>query len=59
MVNVDKPKKETVPKSAKVSIPTRLNPIKIAGLADGNITLEKISKFVKPKFFPTSIRFLD
>ena len=59
VVNVDKPKKETVPKSAKVSIPTKLNPMKIAGLADGSIILKKISKVVKPKFFPTSIRFLD
>ena len=58
-MNVDKPKKETVPKSDKVSIPTKLNPMKIAGLADGRMTLKKISKFVKPKFLPTSIRFLD
>ena len=56
---VETPKKVTVPKSAKVSIPTKLRPIKIAGRADGNITLKKMFKFVKPKFFPTSMRFLD
>ena len=49
VVNVDKPKKETVPKSAKVSIPTKLNPMKIAGLADGSIILKKISKDGLPK----------
>ena len=59
VVNVETPKKVTVPKSAKVSIPTKLSPIKMAGLAEGKITLKKISKFVKPKFLPTSIRFLD
>ena len=37
----------------------RLNPIKIAGLAEGKITLKKTLKFVKPKFLPTSVRFLD
>ena len=59
VVNVETPKKVTVPKSAKVSIPTKLSPMKMAGLAEGKITLKKISKFVKPKFLPTSIRFLD
>ena len=44
VVNVDKPKKETVPKSAKVSIPTKLNPMKIAGLADGSIILKNIPR---------------
>ena len=38
---VETPKKVTVPKSAKVSIPTKLRPIKIAGRADGNITFKK------------------
>ena len=43
MVKVETPKKVTVPKSANVSIPTKLKPIKIAGLAEGKITLKKIS----------------
>ena len=41
VVNVETPKKVTVPKSAKVSIPTKLSPIKMAGLAEGKITLKR------------------
>ena len=48
-------KKETVPKSDKVSIATKDRPTTMAGLAEGNIILRKVSFSDKPKFCPTSI----
>ena len=43
-------KKDTVPKSDRHSIDTRANHAIIAGLAEGNIILRKVSFSVKPKF---------
>ena len=47
VVNVETPKKVTVPKSAKVSIPTKLSPIKMAGLAEGKNNFKKDIKICK------------
>ena len=59
VVNVDIPKKETAPKSERVSIATRESPATIAGLADGKIILKKDFCLEKPRFFPSSIKFWD
>lgn len=59
VVNVDIPKKETVPKSDKVSIATRLKPMKIAGLAEGKIILKIIFTVENPIVLPRSIKLLD
>ena len=56
VVKVETPKKVTVPKSAKVSIPTKLRPIKIAGRADGKF--KKMLHSWNP-IFSNSMRFLD
>ena len=48
-------KNDTVPKSDKHSIETSANPAIMAGLAEGNIILKKVSLVERPKFFPTSI----
>ena len=40
--HVEIPKNETVPKSDRVSIATRLSPIKMAGLAVGIIILKNL-----------------
>ena len=39
VVNVEIPKKDTAPKSDKVSIATKANPAIIAGIAEGKIIL--------------------
>ena len=57
VVNVDIPKKDTAPKSDKVSIATKDRPATIAGLAEGKIILKKDSDLLKPRFFPRSIKF--
>ena len=59
VVNVDIPKKETDPKSDKVSIATNERPATIAGLAEGSIILKKDFCLEKPMFFPSSIKFSD
>ena len=59
VVNVETPKNETVPKSERVSMATRLSPIKIAGLAVGIIILKRVSILLNPRLFPTSIKSLD
>ena len=56
LLSVETLKKETVPKSAKHSIATRDKPAIIAGLADGNIILKKLSLALYPKFLLTSIK---
>ena len=48
-------KKETVPKSDSVSIATKLIPIKIAGLDNGNIIVLIILNFDIPSVFDISI----
>ena len=40
VVNVDKPKNETDPKSERVSIATKESPATIAGLAEGKMILK-------------------
>ena len=57
VVKVDIPKKDTEPKSDKVSIATNERPATIAGLAEGSIILKKDFSFEKPRFFPSSIKF--
>ena len=57
MVKVDIPKKDTAPKSDKVSIATKDNPAIIAGLADGKIILKNVFFVEKPRFFPSSSKF--
>ena len=52
-------KKETVPKSERVSIETKDKPTTIAGLAEGNITLKKLCTGDKPRFLLTSIKLWD
>ena len=59
VVKVETLKKETVPKSDKHSIATNDKPATIAGLAEGNIILKKLSLADKPKFLLTSIKLLD
>ena len=59
VVKVEIPKKETVPKSDKVSIATKLRPIKIAGLAEGITILKIIFNAENPIVFPKSIILLD
>ena len=48
VVNVDTPKCETVPKSERVSIATKLSPIKIAGLDKGKIILVNLANGLNP-----------
>ena len=55
VVSVDIPKKEAVPKSDSVSIATKLIPIKIAGLDNGNIILLIILNFDIPSVFDISM----
>ena len=57
VVKVDIPKKETDPKSDKVSIATNERPATIAGLAEGSIILKKDFCLEKPMFLPSSINF--
>ena len=52
-------KNETVPKSDKHSIATRAKPATIAGLAEGKITLKKLSFDERPRFRLTSIKLFD
>ena len=59
VVSVDIPKKETAPKSERVSIATNDKPATIAGRAEGKIILKKDLCFEKPRFFPSSIKFCD
>ena len=59
VVNVDKPKNQTDPKSERVSIANKDNPATIAGLADGKIITKKDFFLEKPRFFPNSIKFWD
>ena len=59
VVKVDIPKKETEPKSERVSIATRERPATIAGLAEGKIILKNDFCLEKPRFFPNSIKFCD
>ena len=59
VVSVDILKKETVPKSDKVSIATNDNPTTIAGLAEGRIILKRVFFEDSPRFFPASIKFYD
>ena len=59
VVSVDIPKNETDPKSDSVSIATSDNPATIAGLAEGKIILKKDFCLLKPRFFPSSIKFCD
>ena len=54
---MDIPKNDTDPKSDKVSIATRDRPATIAGLAEGKIILKKDFFLLKPRFFPSSIKF--
>ena len=53
----DIPKKETDPKTDKVSIATNERPATIAGLAEGSIILKKDFCFENPMFLPNSIKF--
>ena len=53
------PKKDTDPKSDRVSMATSESPATIAGLAEGRIILKKDFFFEKPRFFPSSIKFCD
>ena len=59
VVNVETPKKETVPKSESVSIATKLNPMKILGLAHGKIIFINLCNDENPILFPKSIRLAD
>ena len=59
VVRVDILKKETVPKSDKVSIATKESPATIAGLAEGMIIEKMDLNLEKPRFFPKSIKFCD
>ena len=59
VVNVDILKKETVPKSDKVSIETNDSPATMAGRADGRIIFKKVFFVDNPRFFPASIKFCD
>ena len=59
VVSVDILKKETVPKSDKVSIATNDKPTTIAGLAEGRIIFKNVLFDDRPRFFPASIRFCD
>ena len=59
VVNVEMLKKDTVPKSDRVSIATKDKPATIAGLAEGKIILKKLRFVEKPRFFPTSIKLCD
>jgi hypothetical protein len=55
VVNVEIPKKETVPKSDRVSIATKLIPINIAGLDNGKIILLIVLNFDIPNDLDISI----
>ena len=59
VVNVEILKKETVPKSERVSIATKESPTTIAGLAEGSIIFKKVFFEDRPKFLPASIKFCD
>ena len=59
MVRVFIEKKSTAPNSASVSMATKDKPATIAGLAAGKIIEYSILNFVKPRFFPKSIKFCD
>ena len=59
VVRVEIPKKDTDPKSDKVSIATSESPATMAGLAEGSIILKKDFFFEKPSFLPSSIKFCD
>jgi len=53
------PKKDTAPKSERVSIATKDNPATIAGLAAGKIIENIDLNLENPKFLPNSIKFCD
>ena len=57
VVNVDKPKKETEPKSESVSIATKESPATIAGLADGKIILKNDFFLKIQDFFLIQLNF--
>ena len=59
VVKVEILKKETVPKSDKVSIDTKERPTTMAGLAEGKIILKKLCLVFNPRFLLTSIRLCD
>ena len=59
VVNVFIEKKSTAPNSASVSIATKDKPATIAGRAAGRIIVYNVLKFVKPRFFPKSMKFCD
>ena len=59
VVSVFIEKKSTAPNSASVSIATKDKPATIAGRAAGKITEYSVLNFVKPRFFPRSIKFCD
>ena len=56
---VEIPKKETAPKSERVSIATKDNPATIAGLDAGKIIFKNVFLFEKPRFLPSSSKFCD
>lgn len=59
VVNVDTLKNDTVPKSERTSIVTKVKPTKIEGLAIGKIIFKKVFFNENPRFFPTSNKLLD